>query len=249
MGILHPLTTITPHSYGEEKELSQLKGMNFEEGAGTTLEETHSKCILVTGETGDIVICDIALEEDEHYLSVEDVIMRACSALLPEIDFDPRLLFLKDKEGFHIAPQQVVYAGERVTLHSNKGDVVEAHKRCGILFHDGTIQVVPFGVEENRNIQQYILRMHGKHVESSVIDEHLRRVVSEKAGPFEVWCFIEDAIEYSTSVRIAASGPTASDVMRTALAQLKLTPEIYELVGEDHVVCEYEQVKIKRKGI
>lgn len=206
--------------------------------------------IVVTGETDLFVICRIELET-EHRLDCEDVIMRACSSLSPDIIFEPSMLSLKDGDGFDIDLGQSVFSGERVALYSKKGDPLKSRERCGVLLPGRQeIEVVPYSVKDVKPITVYMNIKHDRVFTLCQTDKDLLKVCQEEiVTKFDVWCFIEDTIELSTPVRVTDRRTNAREVMYRALAQFGLQIENYTLVGANHIVNQYDRLRIKKKPL
>ena len=213
------------------------------------MEVIGARFIEVTGETGLYCICKIDLL-DEFCLISGEVILRACSALLPEIDFDPNVLVLKDENGWAIDSTQYVYSGERVTLHSTKGDPLQYNDRCGVLVPEGWIEVVPYNVHKKIAIHEHFSKVLSDPFELWLMSPGLLRIEKGIFQSFVSWCFfVDDPAHFSARVNVHDRDTMATMVVQRALAKLNLNPENYILLGDDFEVSPYDVIKIKRTNV
>jgi hypothetical protein len=206
--------------------------------------------ITLTGETKETILTRIDMTEE--YLFGEEVVLRVCSALEPEISFNPQLLILKDERDSAIATTSPIFAGERISVHSAKGDPIVYSDRSAVRLPSGRMVVVPFAVEKTRLIRVWLEQhLQLDCLELNAIGPYMnsaRRVQLAKPTENEILCIHIGLVERSTWVRVESGQDVfRSTVLQMACAQLSLNLEEQCLVYSDGLIVRDEQIKFFSK--
>lgn len=207
--------------------------------------------IVVTGESKKVVLSEINITDD--FILGEEVVMRVCSALEPEISFNPALLVLFDEKDNPIHVTQPVFAGERLSVHSSKGDPIPFTSRCAVRFADGTLVPVPHSMHSKILIIQWINQNHSRPCDSIIAaSEFIYNAVNERVSigsrKIEILCVLLAETERNTWVQVdLQNNVLRSDCMKTASVQLGLNSDDQRLVFKDGPILEGEHVKFFSK--